>query len=454
VTHARSADALGVTLWRQTWPMAIGVLALLGFQLVDSAFIARLGTAPLAAQTFTFPLSFLIIGIQVGLGIAIAALVSRALGAGEEARARRLGSLVLLAGAAAIALLALLLWAIQGPVFTILGADAATRELIRGYWGPQLLAAWLGAALYFGYSLFRAHGDTWLPGKMMVVTSLVNLVLDPLLIFGIGPWSGLGLPGAAWATVIAFGVGLAVLWRRVRNTDWLAREGLAAELRVSMRPFLGIAGPAMVSQLMPPLAAMLAITVVASLGEASVAAWGLASRLETLSLMVVLAMTMSLPPWLGRCYGAGDWAQVHRLMRLALRVIVVWQLGLGVVMALAAPWVALVLSGNPEVRDDLATLIRFLLPSYAALGVCMIVVSAGNALGWPLRAMLMSAARLFLFYLPCLGLGAWLGGLPGLAAGAAVGNLLAGLAAWQVLRRILATPRRRVAAARARQDVA
>ncbi|HSP32244.1 MAG TPA: MATE family efflux transporter, partial [Halomonas sp.] len=86
---------LAITLWRQTWPMAIGVLALLGFQLVDSAFIARLGTAPLAAQSFTFPLSFLIIGIQVGMGIAIAALISRALGAGEEARARRLNSLVL-----------------------------------------------------------------------------------------------------------------------------------------------------------------------------------------------------------------------------------------------------------------------------------------------------------------------------------------------------------------------
>ena len=134
----------------------------------------------------------------------------------------------------------------------------------------------------------------------------------------------------------------------------------------------------------------------------------------------------------------------QRLLRLALRVIVVWQLGLGLLMALAAPWVALALSGNPEVRDDLATLIRFLLPSYAALGVCMIVVSAGNALGWPLRAMLMSAARLFLFYLPCLWLGAYLGGLPGLAAGAAAGNLLAGLAAWRVLRRILASPRRRV----------
>ncbi len=442
MTNPHTTDSLGLVLWRQTWPMAIGVLALLGFQLVDSAFIARLGTTPLAAQSFTFPLSFLIIGIQVGLGIAIAALISRALGAGQEARARRLGSLVLLAGTGTIALLALLLWGVQEPVFRRLGADAASLALIRTYWAPQLLAAWLGAALYFGYSLFRAHGDTWLPGKMMVVTSLVNLVLDPLLIFGVGDWEGLGLPGAAWATAIAFSCGLLVLGRRLRETDWLSWQGLGREARASARPFVGIAGPAMVSQLMPPLAAMLAISVVATLGEASVAAWGLASRLETLSLMVVLAMTMSLPPWLGRCYGAGDWDQVHRLMRLALRVVVVWQLGLGLVMAAAAPWVGLALSGNVEVRDDLALLIRFLLPSYAALGVCMLVVSAGNALGWPLRAMLMSGARLFLFYLPCLGLGAWLGGLAGLAVGAAVGNLLAGLAAWQVLRRILASPRR------------
>ncbi|HKK22209.1 MAG TPA: MATE family efflux transporter [Pseudohaliea sp.] len=437
-----SRSSLGLTLWRQTWPMAIGVLALLGFQLVDSAFIARLGTAPLAAQSFTFPLSFLVIGIQVGMGIAIAALISRALGAGEVARARRLGSLVLLVGTLTIALLVALLWAVQAPVFALLGADESTRVLIRDYWAPQLLAAWLGAVLYFGYSLFRAHGDTWLPGKMMVMTSLLNLLLDPLLIFGIGPWQGLGLPGAAWATSIAFATGLLVLGRRLSGMDWLAADGLLGELRRSLGPFAGIAGPAMISQLMPPLAAMLAISVVASLGEAQVAAWGLASRLETLSLMVVLAMTMSLPPWLGRCYGAGDWAQIHRLMRLALKVVVVWQLSLGVLMALASPWVAQGLSGNPEVRDDLAILIRFLLPSYAALGVCMLVVSAGNALGWPLRAMLMSAARLFVFYLPCLWAGAWLAGLMGLAMGAALGNLLAGLAAWQVLRRILASPRR------------
>jgi putative MATE family efflux protein len=439
---------LGKALWQQTWPMAIGVLALLGFQLVDSAFIARLGTAPLAAQSFTFPLSFFIIGIQVGLGIAIAALISRALGAGEKARAKRLGSLVLMVGGGVIGLLAVSLWGLQTPIFMLLGADQAALEHIRPYWAPQLVAAWLGAVLYFVYSLFRAHGDTKLPGKMMVLSSLVNLVLDPLFIFGVGPWEGLGLPGAALATILAFATGLVIACRKLAKQHWLAFNGLKAEVRCSYKPFAGIAGPAMMSQLMPPLAAMLAISIVAPLGDTYVAAWGLASRLETLSLMVILAMTMSLPPWLGRCYGAGDWRQIHRLLRLALKVAVIWQLGLGVLMALGAPWVALVLAGQPDVQQALALLIRFLLPSYAALGVCMLVVSAGNALGWPLRAMLLSAARLFICYLPCLWVGAQLGGWIGLALGAAIGNVMAGLTAWRVLKRILSRPHRQAGVAK------
>ena len=433
---------LAITLWRQTWPMAIGVLALLGFQLVDSAFIARLGTAPLAAQSFTFPLSFLIIGIQVGMGIAIAALISRALGAGEEERARRLSSLVLMAGGGGIGLLAIALWALQVPIFELLGADETTLSYIHIYWAPQLLAAWLGALLYFSYSVSRAYGDTRLPGKMMVLSSLINLGLDPLLIFGVGDWEGWGLPGAAWATTIAFSVGLLISMHKIVRRQWASQLGLWLEAKQSWRPFTGIAAPAMVSQLMPPLAAMLAISVVAGLGASEVAAWGLASRLETLSLMVILAMTMSLPPWLGRCYGAGDWGQIHQLMGLAIKVAVLWQLGLGVLLALGAPWLAMALAGNPDVQSELSLLIRFLLPSYAALGVCMLVVSAGNALGWPLRAMLLSSARLFICYLPCLWLGSQLFGWWGLAAGAAVGNLLAGFMAWQVMRRILSRPHR------------
>ena len=433
-----SYGSLRRQLFHQTWPMAIGVLSLLGFQLVDAAFVSHLGTQPLAAQSFTFPVTFLMIGIQVGLGIAIAALISRAIGAGEIERSRRLGSLVLFGGTAALGVLAVILWFARGLLFSQLGANAETLDLISPYWAVQLPANWLGAMLYFGYTLFRAHNNTKVPGTLMVLTSLLNLALDPVFIFGFGPVPAFGLQGAAIATVIAFFIGLVILCLRLSRENWLSLTELGPEIRRSTGPFATIAGPAMISQLMPPLAAMAATGLIASLGDQAVAAWGLQSRLETMSLMVVLGLTMSLPPWLGHCYGAGNWQRIRALTYIAFQAALVWQLAFGIVMALAAPWVAQGLAGAAAVQDGLVSLIRFMLPSYALLGICMLVVSASNALNWPFRAMLISFARLFVCYLPCVALGVWYATMTSIAIGALAGNILAGLMAWITFRVSLA----------------
>ena len=417
-------------LWQQTWPMALGVMSLLGFYLVDSIFVARLGTAPLAAQSFTFPLSFLVIGVQVGIGIAIAALISRAIGAGQQDQANRLGALVLTGGGLLLGVLLLLLWLLQTPAFSLIGASEAIRELIRPYWAIQVLAMWVGGVLYFGYSLFRAHGNTRFPGLMMVLTSLLNLILDPLLIFGVGDWEGFGLPGAALASLLAFSIGMIILVLALRGQGWVQRHGMLLQMRVSAWPFAQIAGPAMISQLMPPLAAMLATALVARAGDQAVAAWGMASRLESFSIVLVLGMTMALPPWLGRCYGGNDWDTVRRLMRVAAAMVIGWQVLLGLVMALLAAPLASLLVESAPVQAYLTLLIRWLPPSFGLLGVCMLVVSASNALGWPMRAMLISFLRLSLCYLPLLWLGYQLGDFGGLALGAAFGNLLAGVMAW------------------------
>jgi len=426
-------------LWQQTWPMALGVMSLLGFYLVDSIFVARLGTAPLAAQSFTFPLAFLVIGVQVGIGIAIAALISRAIGAGQQDQANRLGALVLTGGGLMLGALVLLLWLIQTPAFSLIGASEAIRELIRPYWAIQVLAMWVGGVLYFGYSLFRAHGNTRFPGLMMVLTSLLNLMLDPLLIFGVGDWDGFGLPGAALASLLAFTIGLGILVLALRGKGWVQRHGMLVQMRVSAWPFAQIAGPAMISQLMPPLAAMLATALVARAGDQAVAAWGMASRLESFSIVLVLGMTMALPPWLGRCYGGNDWETVRRLMRVAAAMVIGWQVLLGLAMALLAAPLAGLLVETAPVQSYLTVLIRWLPPSYGLLGVCMLVVSASNALGWPMRAMLISFLRLFLCYLPLLWLGYQLGDFGGLALGAAFGNLLAGVMAGGFYQQALAS---------------
>jgi Na+-driven multidrug efflux pump len=91
-----SASSLSRQLFAMTWPMLFGVLSLMSFQLVDSAFIGQLGVLPLAAQGFTLPMQMVIIGIQVGLGIATTSVISRALGAERPLYAKQLGGLIVL----------------------------------------------------------------------------------------------------------------------------------------------------------------------------------------------------------------------------------------------------------------------------------------------------------------------------------------------------------------------
>lgn len=417
-----------------TWPMIFGVLSLLSFQLVDAAFIGHLGVDPLSALGFTVPVHQLIIGFQVGVGIATTALVSRALGADRVEHSRRLGGLVVVAGGSTILLLCLLIWTLRAPILSMLGAPASLMPLIDVYWIPWLASAWMGAFLYFGYSVCRAHGNTRLPGLLMVITSLINLALDPLFIFTFG-W---GLPGAALATFTGFSIGAAIIYPRLAREHWLWMDLGNLPPARALRQLGGIAGPAMVSQLMPPVSAMMATALVAQFGSEAVAAWGLGTRLEFFSIVVVLGLTMSLPPLVGRFYGAGDIACVRTLVALAVRFVVIWQLGVALL------WLALrgvlpgLLSINAEVIAVLQDYLLRVPLSYGALGICMIMVSTCNALGLPMRAMLISGVRLFVCFLPALWIGAQLAGLTGLLSGALAGNLAAGIAAYALYRRAIA----------------
>src|SRR5690554_7333102 len=413
-----------------TWPMLFGALSLMTFQLADSAFIGQLGRDPLAALGFTLPMHQLIIGLQVGLGIATTAIISRTLGVGDEVRAFRLGGLVITVGSALVFLLCIGLWLFQSPIMSALGADDSLLPLVRSYWVPWLFSAWIGAFLYFGYSICRSHGDTKLPGYMMVATSLANIALDPLYIFVFG-W---GLPGAAWATVTSFGIGCLFIYPKLLKRGWARFDLRELALGHALKQLNRIMAPAMVSQLMPPVSAMLATALVAGFGSAAVAAWGLGTRLEFFSIVVVLALTMSMPPMIGRMLGAGEIEQIRKLVRIAVRFVVGWQLAIGLLWLAASGFVSGLFSRDAGVQDILVSYLLRVPLSYSGLGVCILMVSVNNALGMPMRALLISTLRLFACYLPLLWIGGQVSGLTGLMTGALIGNLLAGAIAYSLYR--------------------
>jgi putative MATE family efflux protein len=431
VTSTENQQSLARQLFHMTWPMLFGVLSLMTFQLADSAFVGQLGQDPLAALGFTVPMQQLISGMYVGLGIATTAIISRTLGSGDETRAHRLGGLVITVGATLAFLLVAGLWLLQEQIMTLLGAEQALLPVIRSYWAPWLVAAWTGAMLYFGYAVCRSHGDTKLPGYMMIGTSLLNIALDPLYIFVFG-W---GLPGAAWATITAFTTGALIVFPTLLRRGWIRFDLAHVQPVQALKQLNSIMAPAMVSQLMPPVSAMLATALVAGFGSAAVAAWGLGTRLEFFSIVVVLALTMSMPPMIGRMLGAGELDQIKRLVAIAVRFILGWQLFIGCIWLASSGVVSEIFTKDPQVTSVVADYLLRVPLSWGPLGICMLMVSTCNALGMPLRALLTSTLRLFACYLPMLWVGAQLGGLTGLMSGAFAGNLLAGTMAWHMYRR-------------------
>lgn len=414
-----------------TWPMLFGTLALMSFQLVDSFFISLLGSEPLAAMGFTMPFNQLLIGVQVGIGIGTTALVSRSLGAQRQAYARRLGALLLLVGSTLMASLALILLLARQPLLQAMGADPQLFPYTDSYWRPWLLGSWCHALLYFANSLCRANGDTRMPGLMMVFTSLLNMALDPLFIF-VFDW---GLAGAAYATICSCLLGCIFMYFTLFKRSMLDFRLRRTETAAAIASIASVSLPAMLSQLMPGMAALLATRTVAIFGTSAIAAWALGTRLETFSIVVVLALTMALPPMLGRLLGAGDFVQAHKLVRLAVRFVVLLQLAVALFWLLLRPLLVNTLTSDAQTAEYLARYLLLVPVSYGFLGTCILTVSVCNALGMPLRALLISLLRLFAFYLPALYAGALLAGMHGVYLGVMGGNLLAGISGWLLYRK-------------------
>ncbi|MGV1721409.1 MATE family efflux transporter [Vibrio furnissii] len=425
--------SLSRQLFQMTWPMLFGVLSLMSFQLVDSAFIGQLGVLPLAAQGFTMPIQMIIIGIQVGLGIATTAVISRALGAGQEKYAKQLGGLVVAMGSIGVAVFGVVLYLLRHPILGLLGAPDSVFPIIDSYWIWWVVSAWTGAVLYFLYSICRANGNTMLPGTMMMITSVLNLLLDPLFIFTFD----LGINGAAIATILAFGIGIVIVAPRVSAKHWMLFDWRDLNIAHSVRSIGHIMGPAMLSQLLPPLSSMLATKLLAGFGTAAVAAWALGSRFEFFAIVSVLALTMSIPPMVGRLLGSDNIADIRKLVTIAIRFVLVSQVLIALItLSLATPLAGLMTS-EESVESILNWHLTVVPLSLGPLGICMLMVSVSNALGKSYVALTISALRLFAFFLPCLWLGAQIGDLKGLFVGAFIGNILAGATAWSIYQHAL-----------------
>ncbi|MBN1125715.1 MAG: MATE family efflux transporter, partial [Sedimentisphaerales bacterium] len=415
-------------------PMVWGMFAIIAFNLTDTFFVGQLGTKPLAAISFTFPVVMTVGSIAVGLGVGAASVISRAIGQGDQGRVRRLTTDSLILTTLFVGLFCLLGLLTIRPLFRLLGANDDLLPLITEY-----MQIWYFGMIFLvvpmvGNNALRASGDTLNPSLVMIVSAVINVILDPILIFGLLGFPRMGLRGAALATVIARAfsllAALAILHFRKRMLSWSLPP--PKEMLRSWRNVLHVGIPAALMFVIVPVGGGIITRLLATFGKEEVAAFGVATRIESFAFILVYALSTSVTPFVGQNTGAGLFDRIRKGLSRSFIFCLIWGAVAAVVLGIFGKELASVFDRerNPQVIE-VASMYLLIVPiSYGLQGLTLIASAAFNALGRPLPATILTFFRAIIIAIPLGWILMYIVGPIGIFIGLAVSNICVGIWAY------------------------
>jgi len=424
--------SVGRHLVDMTVPVLYGIFTMMLQGFADAWFIGRVGDRELAALSFAFPILMIVTSVAIGLGAGTSSVVARAIGAHDHRRARRLAtdSLILSFGiTVSICVVGIMT---IGPLFRMLGAPEDMIPLIAGYMRILYVGVPFVVVGIVGMSSMRATGDTRLPSRLMVIAAVLNIGLDPLLIFGLGPLPAMGLQGAALAAALARAAIFAgtLYYMRYRLDMLSFKKPHPVELRRSWADILHVGIPAAATNAIIPIAIGVITAMLARYGPEAVAGFGVVSRIESLMLVLFYAMSAIIGPFVGQNVSVGKADRIY----LALRLCTLFCLGSGIVIALllaaSSTFLPSLFSDNPAVTD-VGTLYLWIVPvSYGTHGMVMVMNASFNGMGKPLPAVVVSVARMAVIYVPLAIVLDRAIGMVGIFVAYALANVLSGIVAY------------------------
>lgn len=409
-------------------PMMLGMVAILANNLASAFFLARIGTEQLAAISFTFPVSFIIGAVALGLGTGTSAVASRLFGAGRRVEVRRIAGHGILLGIVCSVLISVAGLLSIEPMFRLLGADGIVLAHIHAYmriyyWGGVFLVAPMIAN-----AVLRASGDARRPALIMTASAVLNMFVSPVLIFGLFGLPRMEIEGAALGSVIANALTLCTAGYFVMYREQLVslRNFQFAFVGDSWRRILHVGLPTLTSSMAMPLTTAFITSQIARFGQDAVAGFGMAGRLEGLMTLVLMALSTAMTPFAGQNIGAGQLTRVHEGVQFALRFSVAYGIGIAVMVFFAADALTRAFGLTPDARHAAMLHLHIVPASYLALGCSMAVSGTLNAMNHPVAAMLVSLCRSVIIYAPLAWLLSHFFGLTGIFIAAATANFLAG----------------------------
>ena len=384
-------------------PIILANVLQTAYQLIDTFWLGRLGANAVAAVSLSFPILFFILSLGGGLTLAGTVLVSQYKGALEQKMVNFTSSQTVLVVFVVSVFLALIGYFLAGPLMKLIGAGPEVLADSVAYFKVSALGFVFLFMFFVFQSLMRGIGNVLLPVYVILVTVLLNLVLDPLFIYGYGPVPGFGVAGAAVASVITQGisavVGLYILWKghhgiRVSFSD------MKFDLDVTKKLFqLGL--PSSLEQSARALGMAMMVVLVTSFGSEVVAAYGVGARILSFVIIPALGLAIATTTLVGQNIGARKIKRSEKTSILSIKIAFYGLTGIGVLLFIfAEDLVRFFIPHEPQVIEDGALFIKIMGPSFGFLGVQQVVNGSFNGAGFTKASMFISMLNLWIIRFP------------------------------------------------------
>lgn len=390
-------------VFRMAFPMVIGIGAIISFSIADTYFIGQLGVNELAAISFTMPVTTLFFNVVFGMAIAMSAVVSRKIGAGLWDDVRIVATIGIAISFLLSVVLAMAGYALIDPIFSGLGAGEDILPHIHKY-----MPIWFAGSVFLAIpvvanSAIRGTGDAFWPAAVMVFIAVLNVVLDPILIFGFYGVPAMGIKGAAIASSIAyiFGAIAALSILAFREKLFSLRDAWKKSAwKLASKPLLVIAIPVSLANMIAPLLTYGYTAILAGISTAAVAGYGIASRLEAFALIPVMALAGGMAPLVGQNYGAGLGDRVAEALRKSLVFAVLYGMICFAVFFAVADTIVQEFTQSTRIRAFASSYLVLVSMSYVGVNMFAVVTSMMNATGHPKRSLALNIGKSFVVALP------------------------------------------------------
>jgi putative MATE family efflux protein len=396
------------------------------YNLVDAIFIGRLGADALAAMAISFPLMSIYVAIGMGIAVGAASLISRQLGAGEKDEANRVAAnaitwfLIIAVVMTVLALLNL------ENLLRLFGATGAVLDYAKRYMFIETLFLVFNFFSVVLAELVRVEGNPVLASASQISSGLINCIMDPILIWGLGPFPELGIAGAAWATTIGRVVSVLIL------LGYLLSKHSSYDLRLNcfvpklkiLREIYRVGFATVIRMSAGSFVQMLSTRIASSFGVIPLATLGVLLRVNSFAFMPCAGLSQGMLPLVGYNHGAKKPERIAEVITKGALAAFIWGTFIWLVVMVFARPVMSVFNSDPEFLAVGTIAVRIFSLSYFIVGVQMTLGSFFQGTGKGLASLLIAASRQIIFLIPCVLIGSSLFGLIGLWAAFPVADVL------------------------------